>query len=366
MISHICIFPDRIDDGGVDRYAINLAQAFIDEGMKVDIFVTNGVGRLLSQKPAQAGLFIGGGTAKSSFWPFFRYLIQHKPDVVISANLYIDVICIVARIASFSKAKNLVSLHSTFSKDAYRGRPWLKAIYSGICRLLYPKAHFIVAVSKAVAEDAKTYFRLAQDVSVIYNPVITKELRALSLAPIRHPFYQKHGEFVILSVGRLTVQKDFETLLQAFATLTQKLRCKLVILGEGEELQNLQRLTHELNIFTHVDFVGFVDNPYPFFLHSDVLVSSSQCEGLPTVIIEALAVGTKVVATDCPGGSSEILGGGQFGALVPIQDSLALSNAIYEALLALKSPKVEDLLKERAKSFTAFESAKAYLRLMNS
>jgi glycosyltransferase involved in cell wall biosynthesis len=362
MISHICIFPDRIDDGGVDRYAINLAQAFVEEGMKVDIFVTNGVGRLLSQKPPQARLFIGGGTAKSSFWPFFRYLIKHKPDVVISANLYIDAICILARIASLSNTKNLVSLHSTFSRDAYRGRPRLKAIYSCVCRLLYPKAHFIVAVSKAVATDAKIYFRLAQEVHVIYNPVITNELRSLSLAPILHPFYQQEGEFVILSVGRLTVQKDFETLLQAFAILRQKLPCKLVILGEGEELQKLQRLTHELNIFTHVDFIGFVNNPYPFFLHSDVLVSSSQCEGLPTVIIEALAVGTKVVATDCPGGSSEILGAGRFGALVPMQDPEALSSAIYETLLA---PEVGDLLKERAKSFTAFASARQYIRLMN-
>jgi glycosyltransferase involved in cell wall biosynthesis len=363
MIKHVCIFPDRIDDGGVDRYAINLAQALIDEGVNVDLFVTNGTGKLLSHRPPKAQLFIGGGTAKSSFLPFLKYLVAHKPDVVISANLYIDVIAIVARIVSFSKTKNLVSLHSTISQDAYRGRPILKAIYSTLCRYLYPRAHFIVAVSKAVSVDAKAYFNLVRDIPIIYNPVLTRDLQALSRAKICQKFYEPKNTPVVLAVGRLTFQKDFETLLIAVAEVRRKTPVKLVILGDGEALPKLLQLATDLGIADDVDFPGFVHNPYPFYLQSDVLVSSSQCEGLPTVIIEALALGTKVVATDCPGGSGEILEGGLYGKLVPMKDSHALSVAIYESLTSSES--VSDF-KTRALCFTASASAKEYLRLLNA
>jgi glycosyltransferase involved in cell wall biosynthesis len=363
MIKHVCIFPDRIDDGGIDRYALNLGQALLNEGLKIDFFVTTGTGKLLSQRPKDTRLFVGGGTTRTSIWPFYKYLVKNRPDVVISANLYIDIICIITRILSRTHTRNLVSLHTAFSKDDYRGKAKHKAVFAQICRFLYPRTHHIVAVSDAVATDATRYFRLRNEVKVIYNPVVSSDLKRLSKMKISHRFYDQKTHPVILAIGRLTAQKDFETLLRAFAKLTSTTPARLVILGDGEDRLKLQELAVTLGIDQKIDLAGFVENPYPYIANAAVLVSSSRWEGLPTVIIEALALGTKVVATDCLGGSREILDDGYFGALVPEQNPHRLAQAIVTAIAT--EVNVEEL-KARGDSFSFTTCAQKYLALMNS
>jgi glycosyltransferase involved in cell wall biosynthesis len=357
----ICIFPDRIDDGGIDRYALNLAEALLQHGVEVDLFVTNGTGKLLPQRPKDSRLFVGGGNTKKSIVPFYNYLQQEKPDLLISANLYIDIVSIVVKALANVPTKHAVTLHTAFSREDYRGKETLKKIYTKVCTWLYPRADYIVAVSNAVAQDSQNYFKLTKPIKVIYNPVVTPALYSKSAAETTHPFYTNKNAPVLLAIGRLSAQKDFSTLLRGFAELRKTQKAKLLILGEGEERGLLESLAEDLNLGDDFSMPGFVDNPYPYIKQADMLVSSSAWEGLPTVMIEALALGTPVVATDCPGGSREILGGGNYGRLIEMRNPSTLAQAILETL---HLPTHKSKLQARGQVFSMEAAALNYLKLL--
>lgn len=359
---HVCIFPDRLDNGGVGRYAINLAEALVAQGAKVDLFVTAPDGELFSQRPKEARLFVGGGSTKKSVIPLFNYLRKEQPDLLITANPYIDIVGVVINRLAGQSCQQAVTIHTARSADDMSGKKRVKQVYEVLCRLLYPRAQHVVAVSQAVAKDTKKYFNL-QNVKVIYNPVVTPSLYNKSEASLDHPFYQNKQAPVLLAIGRMTTQKDFPTLLKAFAQLRQKLSAKLLILGDGEDRDMLEALAKKLNIGDDLSMPGFVDNPYPYIKNADVLVSSSAWEGLPTVLIEALALGTPVVATDCPGGSSEILAGGNYGYLVPMHDPSALAKAVTATLSSI--PNKAKLI-QRGQVFSMETSAQAYLELLKN
>jgi glycosyltransferase involved in cell wall biosynthesis len=357
----ICIFPDRIDDGGIDRYALNLAEVLLQDGAEVDLFVTSGTGKLLPQRPKNSRLFVGGGSTKKSIVPFYNYLRREKPDLLISANLYIDIVSIVVKALANVPTKHAVTLHTAFSREDYRGKETLKKIYTQVCTWLYPKADYIIAVSDAVARDSQAYFKLKKPIKVIYNPVVTPALYSKSSAEPTHPFFKNKKAPVLLAIGRLSAQKDFSTLLKAFAEVRKSRKAKLLILGEGEERPLLETLAKDLNLGDDLSMPGFVDNPYPYIKQADVLVSSSAWEGLPTVLIEALALGTPVVATDCPGGSAEILEGGTYGRLVETKNPEALAGAV---MATLTSSPDKAKLKERGQVFSVEASAQHYLELL--
>jgi glycosyltransferase involved in cell wall biosynthesis len=135
---HICIFPDRLDNGGIGRYAINLAEALIDQGAKVDLFVTAPTGELFQQRPPQARLFVGGGSSKKSVWTLFQYLRRERPDLLITATSYIDVLSIVVNKLALNPSQQVVTIHTARSADDMAGKEKLKSIYDSLCRRLYP------------------------------------------------------------------------------------------------------------------------------------------------------------------------------------------------------------------------------------
>ena len=138
---------------------------------------------------------------------------------------------------------------------------------------------------------------------------------------------------MVLGVGRLEQQKDFPTLIHAFAKVRQMQTAKLVILGSGREEKKLLSLVDELKLNEDVAMLGFVDNPYAYMAKSAVFVLSSAWEGFGNVIVEAMAVGTPVVSTNCPNGPEEILDNGKYGELVSVGDSQAMAEAILRVLL---------------------------------
>jgi glycosyltransferase involved in cell wall biosynthesis len=357
----ICIFPDRLDNGGVGRYAINLAEALVAQGAQVDLFVTAATGELFPQRPKEARLFVGGGSTKTSIIPFYNYLRTEQPDLLITANAYIDMVGIVTTFLARVPTVQAVTIHTARSADDMSGKKRLKQIYEYLCRWLYPQAHYIVAVSNAVAQDTTSYFNINKPIKVIYNPVITPSLYSKSEAQADHPFFKKKDTPVLLAIGRMTAQKDFGTLLRAFAEVRKHTSAKLLILGEGEDRGMLESLAKALNLGDDLSMPGFVNNPYPYIKNADVLVSSSAWEGLPTVLIEALALGTSVVATDCPGGSREILQDGEYGQLVDTRNPADLANAVMATLTATSN---KAKLMERGQAFSMEASAKHYLNLI--
>ena len=203
--------------------------------------------------------------------------------------------------------------------------PWL-------LRCLQSCADAVVAVSEGVADDLVRRAGMPRRrVEVIYNPVITPQLGLLAAEPPTHPWFRENRP-IVLAIGRLTAQKNFPLLIDAFALIGRDSDARLVILGEGPDRAMLEAKIRQHGLETRVAMPGFVDNPYSYLARARLLALSSDFEGLPTVLIEGLALGTAVVATDCPSGPREILRDGALGELVPVGDVRALAAAIARTL----------------------------------
>jgi glycosyltransferase involved in cell wall biosynthesis len=197
---------------------------------------------------------------------------------------------------------------------------------------------------------------------IIPNPIITDRFPALCREEVSHPWFaDDSGLPVVLSVGSLEPRKDFATLIDAFANVRARRRCRLVILGEGREKERLLERARQRTISEDVDLPGFLSNPYPYMKKASVFVLSSHREGSPVAIVEALACGTPVVSTDCPSGPSETLQQGQVGKLVPVGDSRAMAQAIEETL---DNPPSRDFLKGAVSEHRADLAAEKYLQAM--
>jgi glycosyltransferase involved in cell wall biosynthesis len=196
---------------------------------------------------------------------------------------------------------------------------------------------------------------------VAYNPIVDADLAARAREPAVHPWFVSGGPPVILGVGRLTGQKDFATLISAFALVRGRRPCRLLVIGEGEERERLAALAESLGVQDGLDLAGFQPNPLPFMREARLLVMSSRWEGFGNVLVEALYCGTPVVSTDCPHGPREVLADGRFGRLVPVGDPRALAEAIVASLDEESDPRC---LRARAETFSAASSADAYLMAM--
>jgi glycosyltransferase involved in cell wall biosynthesis len=192
---------------------------------------------------------------------------------------------------------------------------------------------------------------------VIHEPIMTEELLAAARAPVEHPWFADGEPPVLLAAGRLTAQKDYPTLLRAFRAAREARALRLVVLGEGEERGRLEALARELGVAPEVDFAGFVANPYAFMARASLFVVSSAWEGLPTVMVEAMACGAPVVSTDCPSGPGEILERGRYGRLVAVGDAAALAGAM---LATLDDPPPPELLRRRAGEFGPEQAIERY------
>jgi glycosyltransferase involved in cell wall biosynthesis len=230
-------------------------------------------------------------------------------------------------------------------------------------RRLYPRVDQIVAVSEGVAEDTAAIARIPRGrISVIRNPVITPELTILAAGPCPHPWLEDGGPPVILGAGRLERQKDFPTLLRAFARLRRERPCRLVILGDGGGREALTALAAALGVSDDLQLPGFQANPFCWMSRASLFVLSSAWEGSPNVLTEAMALGTPVVATDCPSGPREVLAGGRFGPLVPVGDAEALAEAMAQTL---DKPLPRPVLKAAVAEYNQTESARRYLAVLD-
>ena len=199
-------------------------------------------------------------------------------------------------------------------------------------------------------------------IHTIHNSVVTADLERLASQDTGIAWFSSNDVPVILAVGRLAPQKDFLTLLQAFALLRARVRARLVILGEGVGRQRLEKRVAELGLSGHVLMPGFHPNPYACMARARVFVLSSAYEGFPNVLVEALACGANIVATDCRSGPAEILDNGRFGRLVPVGDASSMAHALEDALNDSGFRRERSRL--RALDFSTSRAAQAYLDLL--
>jgi glycosyltransferase involved in cell wall biosynthesis/thymidylate kinase len=335
----IALFLPDLTGGGAERVMVNLARGFAERGLPVDLVLVRAAGPLLPEvAPGVRVVELRTRSVLASLPALTRYLRRERPRVLLSTLNTANVVAIWASWLARSGTRVVVRQSNTLSRTraAARGRrrliPWL-------VEHSYRRADGVVAVSEGVARDLIQVARLAPGrVHVVPNPVVPPELHALAAEPLAHPWFQESAPPVVLGVGRLTAQKDFPTLIRAFAQVRRGQRVRLVILGEGEERPRLEALIRESGVADDVALPGFVPNPFAYMSRAAVLVLSSVWEGLPAVVVQALAVGTPVIATDCESGPREILRDGRFGLLVPMGGEDEIARGILEAIGRPKPP----------------------------
>ncbi|MGK7935217.1 MAG: glycosyltransferase [Xenococcaceae cyanobacterium] len=357
----IAFFIPTMDGGGAERVVINLLKGMVTRDLPLDLLLANAEGPYLDLIPKQVRTIdLAAGRVIKAILPLVRYLRTARPKVIISHLGHANVIALVAKQLAGIDTKIIVVEHNTFSvakSSLFRGH-----FIPPLMKWLYPQADAIVGVSQAVSRDLEQGLSLPTDaVKTIYNPVVDRELLAKKDDSVDRPWFQDQTIPVILAVGRFTEQKDFPTLLRAFALLRQKMTARLMILGEGELRPELETMVKQLDLTESVSLPGFVSNPYAYMSHASAFVLSSRWEGLPTALIEAMACGCPVVATDCPSGPKEILAEGRYGELAPVGDVEALSAALVRTL---QNPPPRELFVDRAKDFETQNSVAEYLSLI--
>lgn len=346
--TRVALFLRNLVGGGAERVMLNLACGIAKQGVKVDLLLTKAEGEYLNRVPDEIRLIdfnaanfgkdrifnLPTGFASTGSLPkLISYLKQEQPVALISATHYPNEIAVVAKHLAKVPTRVIVSEHTTLSVEAQKVEQVSARLIPITARLFYSWADGIITVSHGVAEDLSKITGIGKErIKVIYNPVITPELFNKAKEAVNHPWFQPGEAPVILGVGRLVAQKDFSTLIRAFAKVRQVKPARLMILGDGRESETLKALARELGIEKDVDFGGFVDNPFAYMQRAKLFVLSSAWEGLPTVLIEALALGISVVSTNCESGPAEILDNGKYGELVSVGDSDGMAKAILRVL----------------------------------
>jgi glycosyltransferase involved in cell wall biosynthesis len=359
---HICILIASLKGGGAERVAVTLANGFAARGVCVDLVVGHAVGPYLKLVSEQVNLInLGRARISHCLLPFVRYLRRNRPSAVLSFIRYTNLMAIVAHSISGSKARLVVSERVSIRHEVQtRGDRLAKWLMGR----LYVRADMATVVARDMVEELTNYTGLPADrVIAIYNPVIDAGLkRRLAMpAPVEPPWPVGRSGPVVLAAGRLTAQKDFPTLLHAFRRILPTYQeAQLVILGEGALMDALVQLAKDLGIGDRVHFTGFVDDPFVAMKAADLFVLSSRSEGLPGVLIQAMACGTPVVSTDCPTGPREILENGRWGRLVPVGDPGAMADAILATLAERSHPAVTT----RAQDFSEDRAIEQYLDVL--
>ncbi|MDQ0206799.1 glycosyltransferase [Alkalicoccobacillus murimartini] len=349
-----------LEGGGVERLTLHLMEGLLEKGYQVDLVVVQMKGEYMNDIPDGIRVIhLDKPNLRASCLAIRQYLSKHKPDVLISAKDYINLIVLLAKKLTRVPTKIIVSSHVNITEQARR-LPQFNKVKRGIS-IMYRFADDIVCVSKGVADDIHQVSGVSdKKIHVIYNPIVTTELLKNGENVVEHPWFDQNQE-VIVTVGRLHVQKDYKTLLHAFKKVNEvRPNTRLMIVGDGPEKDTLTKLTAELNLKEVVDFVGFQTNPYPYMKKADLFVLSSAWEGFGNVLIEAFAMGTTVVATDCPSGPAEILEHGRLGKLVGVGAVEEMADAI---LYSLDHPQPESALKQRASTFSIDNCVRAYEQL---
>lgn len=350
---HIALFMPSLGGGGAERAMLNLAGGLLDAGFRVDLLLASAVGPYRQQVPEDVRIIdFARGRVLTCLPDLIRYLRANQPQLLLSTPFRANLLILLAKRLARSKVRIFVREAATLSETLRRSSPWQTWKTVNLARIIYPWADGIVAVSAGVASDLQSLLKLdSRKMKVINNPVVNQDLHRMSGDTLDHSWFRPGEPPVILGVGRLAPQKDFVTLIKAFAHVRLRQDCRLMILGEGPERQALQTLVDELGLSDVVSMPGFVPNPFPYMRLARLLVLSSRHEGLPNVLIQAMALGTPVIATDCPSGPAEILEQGKFGPLVAIGDTDALASAMTSMLTDMPCAAVRAQLIERAGNY---------------
>jgi glycosyltransferase involved in cell wall biosynthesis len=335
----VAMFLPSLVGGGAERVMVHVAGG-LAQHFHVDLVLARKEGPLLAEVPGGVRLVaLGASRTATAVVPLARYLRRQRPEAMMSALTHANLVALFAVRLARATMPLVVTEHSHPSENIAHATRRRDRLTPALMRRLYPWATAVTGVSNGVAENLVQRIGVPGDlVTVVRNPVVADDLMRRARQPLDHSWFAAGQPPVLLAVGRLTAPKDLPCLLQALALVRREREVRAVILGEGEDRPTLERMVRELSLEGAVQLPGFVDNPYPFFRQAALFVLSSRWEGLPTVLLEALALGLPIVSTDCPSGPREILENGRLGILVPVGEAEALAAAILAALHQQRRP----------------------------
>lgn len=363
-VPDLAVLASFSGEGGVERMVLNLVNAIAERGLRIDLLLIRKHSRHLDEiHPAINLVELGAGHTLTSLPPLVRYLKRVRPPCLLAAKDRAGRMAVVARaLAGAGETRLALRLGTNLTAALSHRSPWRMRLRRLPIRLLYPRIDTIIAVSEGVRQDTLAVSGVDPDkVRVVRNPVVTRRMLEAARVPSPHPWLGQPEMPVMLGAGRLTLQKDFHTLVRAFAKLRERRPCRLIILGEGRRREPLTELARQLGVEQDLALPGFTPNPYAYMARADLFVLSSRWEGSPNVLTEAMALGTPVVSTDCPSGPNELLDGGRIAPLVPMGDAQALADAMA-AVLA--QPQDAENLRQAVREYRAETSALRYLEAL--
>jgi len=335
----VVCFIFNLEAGGAERVLLNIIRNIDRRRFTPVLYLFSKKGTLLPLVPRDTEIIsLDDVHVPEIFGLWFFFLFKRiraqlrgiRPDILLSFMWYPNAIAIITKKLMRGNVKVIVSERtSTSIYSSKRDNNWRNFII----RFLYPRANLIVSPSRKIAQNIISQSVPRSKVRVIHNPVDISAISKHAKEEIEHQWYRKK-ESIVIAVGRLGNEKGFDYLIKAIALLAgEGIQCKLIILGDGKEKENLLRLVEKLGLIDRISFEGFQENPYKYLARSTVFVLSSLYEGFPNVLLEAMALGIPSVATRCPTGPDEIITEGVDGILVPPADEKAIADAIKKLLL---------------------------------
>ncbi|MCW8308622.1 glycosyltransferase [Acidiphilium sp. PA] len=361
----VMIFLPALTIGGAEVAMVRLAGAFATAGHRVAIVVQAPVtgAAAIAVPPCVELMTLDVRHTWTSPSALARYAVTWQADALIAAlphnNLAAIAAGLIVRIKHGRHLVVVVTEHAPMAQLIAAHASLRYRILPLLQRACYPMAAALVCASSGIAAEFRALLPAGTAIHTIFNPVVAAG--AIPVDDLRRTAADRPA--LIVAAGRLAPEKDLSTLLRAFARLRAHRQARLIIAGEGPERAGLTALAGELGIAGDVEMPGFSTNLPALLAKADVFVTTSRFEGFGNVIVEALASGTKIVATDCPVGPREILADGAFGTLVPVGDAAAIAVAIDRTLDDCQN---RADLRRRAADFTIDASLNAYRALIDS
>lgn len=350
------------DHSGVVTVMRRLAEAWLGLGVAVDLLHIERHGPDPAIMPPGVRTMALGCRHVATAGPGLRrYLRAHPPQALLVDKHRLNLLAIEAARACAAPTRVCVRTGTAVSADLDQYGPWRRMRARRAIARQYGKAHAVIVPSAGIAADLLELGVPHEKLQVIPNPVATSDLDRQAAAPMVHPWFQRGEPPVVLGVGELCARKDFLTLLEAAHLAARSKPLRLMILGDGPQRAHLEQRAEALGWAHHVALPGFVANPYPFMRQAAMLVLPSRLEGFGNVLVEAMHLGTPLIATDCPHGPQEILDHGRLGALVAVGDVQAMAEAI---LAALAQPLGRQHLRAAAARYDVDANARRYLEAM--
>jgi glycosyltransferase involved in cell wall biosynthesis len=365
--SLLTFFIPTLEGGGAERVVLNLVNGLARRGYEVEVLLSRYEGHWRAELAADVGVVTLPPESGSMFGvgahlpALMRYLRMKSPTALFPHLTHVNVLSIVAVRLAATETAVVPTHHLAYQTKPRETRRDQLAHWAG--SRLYGRADRVIAVSECVADGITAETTANRDeISVLYNPIDIDTVRRDGEEPLNHDWLADNELDVVLFVGRLEPQKDLRTWLRAFEQVHREhTDTRAVIAGRGRLRETLRSFAADLGLEDVVSFPGYVENAYRYMHRADCFLLASKVEGLPTVLIEALACGCPVVATDCACGPSEILAEGRYGSLAPVGAADQLAAAV---VTTLGEPLPPEELQQRASVFGVDARLDAYERFL--